>query len=40
VIVRAGEPLGLPNTIRVSVGTESEIDTFIHAFGQVFDRAG
>lgn len=38
VIVRAGEPLGLPNTIRVSVGTAEEIDVFTDAFNQVVAR--
>jgi histidinol-phosphate aminotransferase len=35
VIVRGGEMFGTPNCIRVSVGTESEIGTFIAAFQTV-----
>ncbi|MES1227883.1 MAG: histidinol-phosphate transaminase [Armatimonadota bacterium] len=35
IIIRPGEPLGLPNYIRVSVGTPDEIDKFIEAFNQV-----
>lgn len=40
VIVRAGEPLGLPGTIRVSVGTAEEIDRFVAVFTQVMKSPG
>ena len=39
IIIRPGEPLGLPNHIRVSVGTPDEIDQFITAFNQVMTQA-
>ncbi|MCW5937781.1 MAG: histidinol-phosphate transaminase [Fimbriimonadaceae bacterium] len=35
VIVRSGNVLGMPRTIRVSVGTESEVEKFLTAFTEV-----
>ncbi len=35
VIVRSGEVLGLPGSIRVSVGTEDEVERFLQAFEEV-----
>ena len=35
VIVRTGEPLGLPTFIRVSIGTPEEVSEFLHSFDAV-----
>jgi histidinol-phosphate aminotransferase len=35
IIVRSGEVLGLPNTIRVSIGTKEENKAFIQALREV-----
>jgi histidinol-phosphate aminotransferase len=35
IIVRSGDPLGMPGVIRVSIGTEEEITAFLKAFSQV-----
>lgn len=35
VIVRPGTPLGLPGYLRVSIGTEDEIEVFVKAFEKV-----
>jgi histidinol-phosphate aminotransferase len=40
VIVRPGGPLGMPTFLRVSVGTESEVDRFLAAFTEVARRLG
>lgn len=37
IIVRTGDPFGRPNAIRVSVGTETEIDAFIAALNEVME---
>lgn len=37
VIVRGGGPLGMPNHIRVSIGTEAEMDEFFAAFDRVMN---
>ncbi|WP_243385679.1 histidinol-phosphate transaminase [Bacillus kexueae] len=39
IIVRAGEVLGFPNTIRVTIGTESENHRFMDAFKQIMKGA-
>lgn len=38
VIIRSGTPLGLPNMIRVSIGTEAEVTEFIEAFQAVMQN--
>lgn len=35
VIVRSGDPLGMPGYIRVSIGTEDEVSEFLEAFSTV-----
>jgi histidinol-phosphate/aromatic aminotransferase/cobyric acid decarboxylase-like protein len=35
VIIRSGEIFGTPNCIRITIGTEDEIDIFIKAFDEV-----
>jgi len=35
IIVRSGGVLGLPNTIRVSIGTKEENEAFIQALREV-----
>jgi histidinol-phosphate aminotransferase len=39
IIVRPGEPLGMPTHIRVSVGTPAEIEAFVEAFRAVLAPA-
>lgn len=40
VIVRSGGPLGMPNHIRVSIGTAQEVEAFLKAFSHVMLGAG
>jgi len=40
VIVRPGDVLGAPNCLRVSVGTEEEIDIFVKALTEVMAGVG
>ena len=38
VIVRSGDGLGMPGYLRVTIGTEAENATFLHAFGSLLNE--
>ncbi|HEY3783513.1 MAG TPA: histidinol-phosphate transaminase [Fimbriimonadaceae bacterium] len=38
VIIRSGEIFGTPNCVRITIGTEDEIDRFIQAFDEVINE--